>query len=252
MILFWLAAATSAVNAAHASGADPSQELCFLNNDPRLAETVPVLGPYAVDKGACQGMSAIMAAFREGARFAPHAAAPATEAQAQAILDRLMSRHAGGCGPAHAGGAAAIEVPGFASLRAFCEAFPRIFLREAVVSNAEIAVLEIAPIWPEFRWRKHEPIEGESSRRLLHDRLAQVFGQLRRGKSPLLLYFSHVVMVTQVAAYKDELAFEIIDPNVRGAKVIRIPYGADGLPLAGQSPMYWEISPHRAWVSCAR
>jgi hypothetical protein len=140
--------------------ATDQDQLCFLNFDPRLADSgVPVLGDYAVDHGVCQGMGGIMAAFHEGARFAPEQARPATEADAEALLRAVMRAHAGGCGPVAA--SARVAVPGFVGLREFCGAFPRLFLREAVTYNASIATVEIAPRWPEFQWRKRAKLEDE-------------------------------------------------------------------------------------------
>jgi hypothetical protein len=79
--------------------------------------------------------------------------------------------------------------------------------------------------------------------------------RLAAGRWPLLLYYSHVVTVIARREGIDARGraveeFEVIDPNQWALRALRVPYGSDGLPAAGESPMLWEVTPTRNWAGC--
>lgn len=218
--------------------------LCFKNGDPELAKTgIPILGSLGANKGVCQGMAGIAAAFRENVEFLPGAEPDSPKAVARS-LDRAVSAN-------RAGSRKKIEIRGYASVFDLCRANRIAFLRKAIWVNADIGVKDIfLAHYGAFQRLKKDPIGSKSDalslRRQLRDHLADAVSELREGKYPLLLYFSHVVLVrgyrdVAEASGRRRVDLEVYDSNHPEAlRTISIPIAADGLP-GGESPMYWVL-----------
>lgn len=217
--------------------------LCFRNGDPDLAKTgVPILGSLGARKGVCQGIAGIAAAFRENVEFVPNADRDSPTAVSRR-LDRAIAAN-------RAGSRGKIAIRGYASLFDLCRANRMTFLRKSIWVNAEIGVSEIfLPHYGAFLRLKKDPIGSKSDalslRRELRDHLADARAELREGKYPLLLYYSHVVLVR---GYRDiaeasgkRIDLEVYDSNHPEAlRTISVPIAADGLP-SGENPMYWVL-----------
>ncbi len=215
--------------------------LCFRNGDPDLAKTgVPILGALGAEKGVCQGMAGIAAAFRENVEFVPAADVDSAYVVAR-NLDRAVSAY-------RAGSRRKIEIRGYRSLMDVCRANRMAFLKKAIWVNADIGVTDIFfPHYGAFQRLKKDPIGSKSDalslRRQLRDYLADAVSELREGHYPLLLYFSHVVLVR---GYRDvtgpsgrRIDLEVYDSNHPEAlRTISVAIAADGLP-AGENPMFW-------------
>lgn len=217
--------------------------LCFKNGDPDLAKTgIPILGSLGVNKGVCQGMAGIAAAFRENVEFVPAADVDSAKSVARS-LDRAVAAN-------RAGSRRKIEIRGYASLFDLCRANRMAFLKKAIWVNADIGVKDIfLAHYGAFQRLKKDPIGSKSDalslRRQLRDHLADAVAELREGKYPLLLYYSHVVLVR---GYRDvagasgrRVDLEVYDSNHPEAlRTISVAIAADGLP-AGENPMYWVL-----------
>lgn len=233
-----------------ASAATPFQlstdSLCFQNADPRLKQYGP-LGQLGSNQGVCQGMAGIAGAFYEMGSFDPSRPKPAAK-QAQEIIDRFIRRHAGGCSNQEV-------VPGYESLRQFCEANTEIFLKRSISYNASIAVIEILPKLPQFFILKSKPIRSERHRRQLHATVQGLIKKLNSGRAPLVMVYSHVTNVIGVS----ELRFPSGRKNVtlttydsnnnQRTHSQTIAYEADGLP-ALTNRMIWDVTPDRRVVGC--
>lgn len=221
--------------------------LCFKNGDPDLAKTgIPILGSLGVKKGVCQGIAGISAAFRENAEFFPNAPADSAASVARKMTRTLRAKRVGS--------RERISFRGHSSLAALCRANRMAFLKKSVWLNTDIAVKDIVPIYGSFSRLKKTPLRNfrdpEALRRQLAANLAEALSELREGRYPLLLYFSHVVLVR---GYTDSVAADgsrrielgIYDSNHPDAlRTISLPISPDGLPSAENS-MIWILT-HRA------
>jgi hypothetical protein len=227
---------------------DPeSDELCFRNHDPELADAGrPLLGWWGKETGVCQGMDGIMAAFLERARFRPELPR-AGASETEALLGRVLARHAAGCG-------SRVDVPGYASLKELCADHRKLFLAASIDYNASIGLREIAAQMIEFLWLRDSAV-GEGYRARLHEEIGKLRARLQQGRAPLLLIYRHTLLVLAVTAERDASGtllgerFLIKDPN-RGELVERrVAYAPDGLPEA-ESAMLWDVTPDRGSSSC--
>jgi hypothetical protein len=217
--------------------------LCFKNGDPDLAKTgIPVLGKLGVKKGVCQGIAAISGALRENAEFVPNAPADAPSEIERKLASAVAANREGS--------RAKIQIMGFSSVEALCQANRMAFLKKAVWLNSEIIVSDILPVYLQFSRLKKAPIETqknpEALRRQLADTLAQTLAELREGRYPLLMFFSHVVLVRGYHDVLDEdgsrrIDLEVYDSNrMEALRTIPVTMAADGLP-SGKNPMYWVL-----------
>lgn len=218
--------------------------VCFRNGDPDLGKTgIPILGNLGVKKGVCQGIASISAAFRENAEFVPSAdrdSAPNSQRTIASILNAHANRKA-----------VKFMIPGFDSLGSFCRAHRMDFLRNSVWENTSISISRILPYYPEFIRVKKQPIKFQRDsfrlRKKLGAALAQVHSELTAGKYPLLLYFSHVVMVRGYREIAGEsgtqVELEVYDSNhLETLRKITVQLDSDGFP-SGENPMYWVVTP---------
>lgn len=225
--------------------------LCFFNADPDLAtQGPPILGPWGAKRGVCQGIAGTAAAFFEHAQFDPGAPRP-TERQAKELVEDAIRLHKGACGSMR------IRVPGYWNLNEFCRDHRRLFLRAATWYNANIAMREILAVLGSFEAHKDHPLKSRKDRKRLEKTLISVENDLLRGRAPLLMYFSHVVMVYELHKERDSagrltaVVAKVYDSNVPDPAQLRIHYDTDGLPSLSNS-MLWNVTPDRWNWRCHR
>ena len=218
--------------------------LCFKNSEPDLAKTgIPVFGYVGMKKGVCQGIAGISAAFRENVEFEP-AAVPESASTAVRLINlavRMNREHR----------RAKVTVHGYRDLMDFCRANRMAFLRKSIEMNAKIGLSDIVfPHLLQFERLKKTPIGSqkhpEALRRQLAETLATAQSELREGRYPLLLYFSHVVLLRGLHEVKDasgarQIDLEIYDSNhPESLQTVSVTLAADGLP-DGANRMYWVL-----------
>ncbi|HTL10928.1 MAG TPA: hypothetical protein VL588_00485 [Bdellovibrionota bacterium] len=229
--------------------------LCFYNADPELTDFGP-LGKWGAKNGICQGIAGVASAFHSNAVFEPSAPKPATRKAALGLVSEAIRLHKGECDHQH------VRVPGYANLAEFCRDYRHDFLRLAMDYNANIAVLEIFPKLGKFYSRKNGPLKTQSDRRDVKRALDSIYARLARGKAPLLMHYSHVVLVRgmryEYAAGRISRALlDVYDSNVTAADQASNPtidewsydFDADGLPSMSDE-MIWDVTPSRWGPRC--
>lgn len=179
--------------------------LCFKNADPELSQAgVPILGSLGVKEGICQGIAGVTAAFLENAKFSPEIQTNDDAIEVRSQIQKLVSLHQ------HAS-RDTIAINGAKNIKEFCEQNKKEFMRASILYNAEIASREILPVLPELYTLKKTALRGTQDQLRLQAELQSIEATLKSGRYPLMLYFKHVVMVTQFK--------EAIDTNGRTIKL---------------------------------
>jgi hypothetical protein len=173
-----------------------------------------VLGSLGVKKGVCQGMSAIVAAFQERARYEPGAPRLKTS-QVQQQVRKLLHDYRRGC-PLEK-----MSFAGFSSLRELCATQKNFFLKQSVWNNADIALHEIANRLPDFLSHKKNPIHRVRDQQDLAEAILGFRRWLSVGRKPLLLVHSHVTTILSIddsidATGNPIVVFWIYDSNPNG------------------------------------
>ena len=214
--------------------------LCFKNGDPELAYAgVPILGELGVKQGICQGMAGVTAAVLENAEFEPAREAPNTGKAVHQLVQSFLENHRHDIQKR-------VVIGGFKNLREFCEKNKMEVMRAAILYNAEIATKKILPHLPTFLTLKKCPLRGVLDQEFLLTQLRSIEETLKQGHYPLMMYYSHVVMVTgfsETILDSGERLVEISTydsnhPEVVVADVFLL--GMDGLPDLGNF-MVWKL-----------
>ncbi len=216
--------------------------LCFRNADPGLRSFGP-MGVLGSKKGVCQGMSGIVSAFHEHAKFSP-GKSKMTYNEALAAMAELRRYHSGGCALKKN-----VEITGYANLNEFCRAHKSLLMANAIDYNADIAVREISWNLDEFLILQDSPITSTLGRINLHASVESLRKRLGSGRWPLMLYYSHVVGVHSVTTHKDKVVFGLYDSNYGSSIEYTVNYAKDGLPKSGQK-MIWDTTPDRLTTVC--
>lgn len=221
--------------------------LCFKNSDPDLAKFGP-LGQLGVKKGVCQGMSGIVSAFHEHAKFSPGKSKMTYNESIAALLE-LRRYHSGGCKLSRK-----VEITGYANLNDFCKAQKGLFMAHAIDYNADIAVREISWYIDQFLILQDSKITSYLGRSNLHNHVESLRRRIGLGRWPLMLYYSHVVGVLSATNHYvngklDKVVFGIYDSNYSSSIERVVHYFKDGLPTAGQK-MLWDVTPSRMTTVC--
>ncbi|MFZ4713801.1 MAG: hypothetical protein ACOYL6_08830 [Bacteriovoracaceae bacterium] len=178
--------------------------LCFKNADPQMAEAAPwPWGPLAVKTGACQGIAGVTAAFSLNALFDESLG----EGDVRGIIKKLVQAHRKGKKLD-----SKVIVPGYKNLYDLCLAHKEEFLRESVLYNRDIAIIEIAKHYPKLMSSKGKI---STAKDLLHvkNTLNAFEQKLSQGNLPLMLYFQHVVMVYGLHKKDQETILTVYDSN---------------------------------------
>ena len=222
-----------------------TDSLCFQNADPEMGQAAPFpWGKFAVKTGACQGIAGLAAAFFENAEFNTEAAKPASRAEVRALILRIIHAHRLGWRPA----AHKTEIPGYANLQRFCEDYRTEFLRSAVLYNRNIATHEILKRLPEFIFSRGKIRSRPAAEQVLGT-LDGFERKLQRGELPLLLYYSHVVLVYSLKRSPLAIVLTVYDSNRKEQREITFALDSAGL-LDRRNPqnfMIWDITPERSF-----
>ncbi|MGK5087062.1 hypothetical protein WDW86_05850 [Bdellovibrionota bacterium FG-2] len=176
---------------------DPTKDgLCFDNTG--FADVAWPLGKIADKKGACQGMSGIVAATHRYVSFDPQGPKMSEGAVLSRIQD-AVNLYTQGCND-YTCQKGAITITGFSSLKKACEPYVHSLKSLAVYNNAAIAQHDILPLLPEFlypednneKWSKHNLATVRS-----------IYADLKQGRPALLLYVSHVIAVYGIEEVQD-------------------------------------------------
>jgi len=218
-----------------------TDSLCFLNFDPELA-TMGLLGKLGAKKGICQGIAGTAAAFLENVEFDPSGEKPASERQARGLVRDAIRLHKRGCGDR-------VRIPGYSSLNELCRDHRRMFLKRSLYYNADIALHEILAVLPRFLIHKAKPVTKRPDRLRIHRALESIERDLEAGRAPLLMYYSHVVLVHALRYEASDgrvarAVLDVYDSNVDYPRRWTVEYGADGLPAPGNR-MIWNVTPSR-------
>lgn len=221
--------------------------LCFLNADKELRRFGP-MGELGSKKGVCQGMSGLVSAFHEHAKFSPHKT-KMTYSEAMVAVAELRRYHSGGCGLNKK-----VEIKGFANLNDFCRSHKDLLMGNAIDYNADIAVREISWKLDEFLYLQDDAINSKLNRIKMHNNVESLRKRLSNGRWPLMLYYSHVVTVHNATVFtkagvRSRVVFGLYDSNSSRSITYEVRYGADGLPAQGQR-MIWDITPSRLTTVC--
>lgn len=221
--------------------------LCFKNADPEMRNYGP-MGVLGSKKGVCQGMSGIVSAFHEHAKFSP-SKAKMTYNESMAALSELRRYHSGGCKLSRK-----VEIKGYANLNEFCRAQKSLFMANAIDYNADIAIREISWNLDQFFVLQDSPITSYLGRLNLHSSIESIRDRWGAGRLPLMLYYSHVVTVVSITNYfkdgvRTKIVFGLYDSNYSTSTEYTIHYTSDGLPKAGQK-MLWDVTPSRLTTIC--
>lgn len=221
--------------------------LCFKNADPALRKFGP-LGVLGSNKGVCQGMSGIVSAFHEHAKFSP-GKAKLTYNESMSAMAELRRYHSGGCKLSRK-----VEITGYANLNEFCRAQKDLFMAHAIDYNTDIAIREISWNIDEFLILQDSQITSYLGRVNFHNSVESLRKRLSAGRWPLMLYYSHVVTVLSVTNHyangiKDKVTFGLYDSNYSTSTEYVVHYAKDGLPKSGQK-MIWDTTPSRLTTIC--
>lgn len=221
--------------------------LCFVNHNEELKRFGP-LGKLGHKKGVCQGMSGLVAAFHEHAKFKPNKD-KMTDNEAFWALQELRRYHSGGCGSKKK-----VEITGFSNLKEFCQSHRDLLMANAIDYNADIAIREISWNLDEFLILQDSSLTTLLGRKKIQTSLENFKKQLLSGRWPLMLYYSHVVAVHSIQnEFKNgklsKVVLGIYDSNYSKSMEYAIHYSEDGLPKAGQR-MVWDITPSRLTTVC--
>jgi hypothetical protein len=216
--------------------------LCFTNGTPELRRFGP-MGELGSKKGICQGMSGIVSAFHEHASFQP-TKTKMTYNEAMDAISELRRYHSGGCKLKKK-----VQITGYSNLFDFCKAHKNLLMANAIDYNTDIAVREISWNLEEFLILQDAPIKTNLGRLNLHAKVESLREDLKQGRWPLLLYYSHVVAVHSVTKTSDKVVFEIYDSNYSTSIEYTVAYSSDGLPKSGQK-MIWNTTPNRLTTAC--
>ncbi len=224
LLLFSLASVTQAQ---FLMGRD---DLCFLNKDPDLAQ-FGIWGEIGAREGVCQGMASISKIFFENVQFKPNS--PKSSDNKQRLLQALRSYR---IRPAQK-----IVITGYDGLYDLCSDYRNTFLQYSIELNRDIAIKDIAPLYPEFNWIQDQPIWNEAQRERLHEAVQRQLGHLARGTFPLILVYSHVMLVVDIQWVGSGYYYTYYDSNDVKFRNWFVPYGNGQLPLLGQR-MIWDIT----------
>ncbi len=221
--------------------------LCFKNADPELRNYGP-MGVLGSKKGVCQGMSGIVSAFHEHAKFSPNKA-KMTYNESMVALAELRRYHSGGCKLSRK-----VEITGYANLNEFCRAQKSLFMANAIDYNADIAVREISWSLDQFLILQDSAITSYLGRLNLHNSVESIRDRWGAGRLPLMLYYSHVVTVVSITNYykagvRTKITFGLYDSNYSTSTEYTVHYGSDGMPKSGQK-MLWDVTPSRLTTIC--
>jgi hypothetical protein len=215
--------------------------LCFKNADPDLVNAAPwPLGKIGVKRGICQGIAGTAGAFMQNAEFAPDQSRPQSVGEAHQIIKRVIRHY-----KYHQSDK--VTVPGYENLNSFCRDYRRLFLREAAILNLNIAVKEILPVMVSFKKYKDKPLLNEKSRARLMRVLQSLEDGLHQGRPPLLMYYSHVVLllgysVVETGGVPSFIRLDVYDSNFGALRTKYVPIDETGEPSAS-STMLWNITP---------
>jgi hypothetical protein len=239
---------TLLISAFKASAFDMQKDgLCFLNANEDLKRFGP-LGVLGSSKGVCQGMSGLVAAFYEHAKFVP-SEEKMSDFEASVAVSELRRYHSGDCSLNKK-----VKISGFSNLNEFCLAHKDLLMANAIDYNTDIAIREISWNLEEFLLLKKSPMTTLYGRTKLHQNVEALRKIYRSGRQPLLLYHSHVVAVHKVTIHLNKelltkVVFGIYDSNYKTSVEYVVHYSPDGLPTAGQK-MIWNTTPSRTTTVC--
>jgi hypothetical protein len=221
--------------------------LCFKNGSEELKRFGP-LGQLGHKKGICQGMSGVVSAFLEHAVFKPNKKKMGFSEASWAVTD-ILRLHSGGCSPKKK-----IEISGYSSLNDFCRTHKDLLMANSIDYNADIAFREISWKMDQFLFFEDSPIQSLHGRLKLHKNLLSLKNRLSEGRYPLMLYYSHVVMIHSLSNLYSEgklskVVLGIYDSNFSRSTEYVIDYSHDALPKIGQR-MIWDITPSRMTTPC--
>lgn len=218
------------------------QGLCFVNKDAALSKAVWGLGALARKKGACQGMSAIVAAFLERVEFVPGA----RRLDADLVEDQIkgiMKDYRRGCSLRK------VRITGYNNLNELCGAHREFFLEQSIWNNADIAVREIRGQLLDFLAHRDLPVTERSDQYEMAATLRRFRHWLQIGRKPLLLVFSHVQTVlavqdTKSAAGTPQVVLWLYDPNTNNLSRHEVNLDSGRVPSRGQRK-FWDVTPNR-------
>ncbi len=216
---------------AHAAFHMGKDDLCFLNKDPDLAQ-FGFWGELGVREGVCQGMAGLSKIYKENVEFRPEHPKN-RELNLQSIFDAYNSYR---IRPSQK-----IVITGYKGLNALCRDYRNVFLKQSIDLNRDIAIHDILPIYPQFNLIKDHPTENFAQQISMDLTVRRQRGLLQTGRYPLILVYSHVMLVTSIRKVGLGYEYTYYDSNYKDFKGRRIDYGPNGLPVLGQR-MIWDIT----------
>lgn len=205
-------------------------DLCFLNKDPDLAK-FGFWGELGAREGVCQGIAGLSKIFRENVVFRPNLAKESSNIHRVFQAFKTYRTR-----PAEK-----IVIKGYTGLNELCRDYRDVFLRQSIILNRDIAVYDILPLYPEFRFYKDSPIFSIFQQLQIDQTIRRQVQLLKSGRYPMILIYSHVMLVVDIKWAFGAYFYTYYDSNHRDLQTWIISYGDDGLPLLGQR-MLWDIT----------
>lgn len=204
--------------------------LCFLNKDPDLAQ-FGFWGELGAREGVCQGIAGISKIFYENVEFQPDKPKKTdTLARIQYAFKTYRAR------PLHK-----IVITGYSGLNQLCQDYRNAFLQQSIVLNRDIAISDILPIYPEFNAVKDKPIDNVFQQLKMDKTIKRQIDLLQSGSYPMILVYSHVMLVVDIRWSGSHVVYTYYDSNFRHFQTRTIRYTSYFLPELGQR-MIWDIT----------
>ncbi|MBC7458860.1 MAG: hypothetical protein H7235_11305 [Bdellovibrionaceae bacterium] len=205
-------------------------DLCFLNKDPELAR-FGFLGKLGAKDGVCQGIAGLSKIYFENVEFRPNE--PMDLDVDQKIIEALKTYRQKKV--------VKILIRGYDGLNTLCKEHRDVFLQQSIDLNLQIAVKDISLVYAEFNSTKDTPISTPKQQSDMHKTIQKQIQILKSGHSPMILVYSHVMLVLDIHYSLNEYIYTYYDSNYLVFRTRSYKYGADGLPLLGQK-MLWDIT----------
>lgn len=205
-------------------------DLCFLNKDPDLAQ-FGFWGRLGAQEGVCQGMAGLSKIYKENVIFKPRNPKGAnTLNKIKHLYNTYRSR------PLNK-----VVINGYSGLNELCQDYRNTFLQQSIELNRSIAIQDILPIYADFNSLRDSPITSENQRHQLGNTVDRQIKILKKHIHPMILVYSHVMLVTDITYTGDGYLYTYYDSNYRDFRQWFVAYGPDQWPVLNQR-MIWDIT----------
>lgn len=205
-------------------------DLCFLNKDPELAK-FGFWGKLGAKEGVCQGIAGLSKIYFENVEFRPYETKDLDLDKKMVTVLRTYRQK----------NTPKIIIRGYTGLNSLCRDYKDLFLQQSIQLNRDIAVKDIAPLYPEFNSMRDIPTSTLKQQYDMDKTIKRQLAILRSGYNPMILVYSHVMLVVDIQYSSNEYIYTYYDSNDLAFRKRSYKYGLDGLPLLGQK-MLWDIT----------